>query len=92
MFTAAVETIEQELPSAPAGSVVQWLSVDGAMIPPVQQEWAEVKRLALGTVGKSVSEAGEGVVEQRLKGTGVHWSCRHVKPMVALRTLDCSDR
>lgn len=62
------------------------------MVPLVQQGWAEVKRLDLGTVGKSVSEAGEGVVEWRLKGTGMHWACRHVKPTLALLTLDCSDR
>jgi hypothetical protein len=57
-----VETIEQTLPLAPAGPAGQVLSVDGAMGPLVHQEWAEVKTLALGTVGRPVCEGGEWVV------------------------------
>jgi hypothetical protein len=60
--TAAVETIEQTLPPAPAGPLVQLLSVDGAMVPLIHKEWAEVKTLALGTVGAPVLERGEWVV------------------------------
>lgn len=60
--TAAVETIEQTLPPAPVGPPVQLLSVDGAMVPLVHKEWAEVKTLALGTVGAPVLEQGEWVV------------------------------
>ena len=62
MQTAAVETIEQTLPPAPAWQPVQLLSVDGAMVPLVHKEWAEVKTLALGTVGAPVREQGEWVV------------------------------
>lgn len=48
--TAAVEELERDLPLAPAGPPVQFLSVDGAMAPLVGGEWAEVKTLALGVV------------------------------------------
>jgi hypothetical protein len=60
--TAAVEHIEQTLPAAPAGPTLQLVSVDGAMVPLVQQEWAEGRTLAVGTVGKPVCERGEWVV------------------------------
>jgi hypothetical protein len=45
-----VETLEREVPVAPQGPAVQLLSVDGAMVPLVVGEWAEVKTLALGVV------------------------------------------
>ena len=54
MQTAAVERLERELPPAPQGPEVQLLSVDGAMVPLVQGEWAEVKTLALGHVQEPV--------------------------------------
>jgi hypothetical protein len=52
--TAMVEHLEQELPAAPQGPAVQLLSVDGAMVPLVGGEWAEVKTLALGVVQEPV--------------------------------------
>jgi hypothetical protein len=60
--TVAVETIAQQLPATPAGPRVQLRSVDGAMVPLQQGEWAEVKTLALGTVSPPVQERGEWVV------------------------------
>jgi hypothetical protein len=47
---AEVAQLEAELPLAPTGPPVQQLSVDGAMVPLVGGQWAEVKLLALGTV------------------------------------------
>jgi hypothetical protein len=47
---AEVVRIERELPDSPPGPTIQLLSVDGAMVPLVGGEWAEVKRLAVGTV------------------------------------------
>jgi hypothetical protein len=41
--TAQVEELERTLPAPPQGPAVQVLSVDGAMVPLVQGEWAEVK-------------------------------------------------
>lgn len=52
--TAAVEEVERALPPAPTGPAVQFLSVDGAMVPRVGGEWAEVKTLALGVVQEPV--------------------------------------
>ena len=60
--TEAVEDLERILPVAPAGPAVQLLSVDGAMVPLVHQEWAEVKTLVVGTVNPPVIEKGEAVV------------------------------
>jgi hypothetical protein len=60
--TAAVETLEEELPPAPLGSRVQLLSVDGAMVPLLHHEWAEVKTLAIGAVGQPVQEGTEWMV------------------------------
>jgi len=40
----------------------------------------------------SVESANKLVVEARLKGSGMHWARAHVNPLVALRTIACSDR
>jgi hypothetical protein len=47
---AELERLERETPVSPAGPAVQQLSVDGAMVPIVHKEWAEVKTLAVGVV------------------------------------------
>jgi hypothetical protein len=60
--TAQVEAIERGAPPAPAGPALQYLSADGAMAPLVGGAWAEVKTLAIGTVGVPVWGDGEWVV------------------------------
>ena len=60
--TEAVKTIEQERPAGPPGPRGQRLSVDGAMVPRQHGVWAEVKTLAIGTVGPPVLERGEWMV------------------------------
>ena len=40
----------------------------------------------------AVESANKLVVEARLKGSGMHWARSHVDPMLALRTVVCSDR
>ena len=40
----------------------------------------------------SVESANKLVVEARLKGAGMRWARGHVNPVVALRTVACSDR
>src|SRR6266568_5482164 len=45
-----VERLERERPATPAGPTVQYLSADGAMVPLVGGQWAEVKTLAIGEV------------------------------------------
>lgn len=39
-----------------------------------------------------VESANKVVVEARLKGAGMHWRRDHVNPLLALRTLVCSNR
>lgn len=56
--TGEVASLERELPDAPKGPERQLLSVDGAMVPLVGGEWAEVKTLAVGTVAGVVSWGG----------------------------------
>jgi hypothetical protein len=60
--TAEVDRIEHDLPPAPPGPVLQQISVDGALIPLVHKEWAEVRTLAVGVVELPVLEHGEMVV------------------------------
>ncbi len=60
--TAEAQRIAQELPAPPAGPTQQFVSVDGAMVPLVGGEWAEVKTLVIGEVQPPVIEKGEPVV------------------------------
>jgi hypothetical protein len=60
--TEAVERLEREAPPAPPGPAKQYLSADGAFVPLVGGQWAEVKTLVLGEVGQPVQEKGEWVV------------------------------
>ena len=51
---AAVDILEREPTAAsPPGPAVQQVSVDGAMVPLVGGEWAEVKTVVVGTVEPS---------------------------------------
>ena len=45
--------LEAETREAPAGPGLQQLSVDGAMVPLLGGEWAEVKTLAIGTIDEA---------------------------------------
>jgi hypothetical protein len=65
--TAEVVRLEREAPVAPEGPAQLFLSVDGAMVPVVGGEWAEVKTLVIGEVQPPVVEDGEWVVH-----TGQH--------------------
>ncbi len=44
-------------------------------------------------IGSGTVESGNNhVVEDRLKGAGMHWATTHVNPMLALRNAVCNDR
>jgi len=60
--TAEVAHIERELPAPPAGPAQLFMSVDGAHIPLVGGDWAEVKTLVLGVVQPPKSVKGETVI------------------------------
>jgi hypothetical protein len=55
---AVLERTGEETPPPP-GPPLQLLSVDGALVPLVKGAWAEVKTLAIGTVGEPVEKDGE---------------------------------
>jgi hypothetical protein len=59
---AEVEQIEQQWPDVPPGPAKLLLSADGAFVPLLQGEWAEVKTLVVGEVGQPFEAAGEQVV------------------------------
>ncbi len=65
--TAEVERLEREAPPAPGGPPKQLMSADGAFVPLVGGEWAEVKTLVIGEVAEPVLDAkrGERVVHTR---------------------------
>ncbi len=65
--TEAAEQIEREAPEVPPGLERALLSVDGAIVPLVGGEWAEVKTLVIGEVKVQVARDGEKqVVTQNL--------------------------
>jgi hypothetical protein len=57
-----VARIERELPAPPLGPAQLFLSVDGALIPIVGGEWAEVKTLVIGAVQPPTVVNGETVI------------------------------
>jgi hypothetical protein len=56
--TVDAERVRATLPMPTAGPAVQQLSLDGAMVPLVGGEWAEVKTLALGEVATVTTADG----------------------------------
>jgi hypothetical protein len=62
---AQVEQLERTLPDPPPGPPLQQLSVDGAMVPLLGGEWAEVKTLAIGTVETTEHPGGLPEVQTR---------------------------
>lgn len=60
-----VERLEREAPPAPKGPAQQFLSVDGAFVPLVGGEWAEVKTLAIGEVEPPKQVKDETVIQTR---------------------------
>jgi hypothetical protein len=62
--TTQVKQIEREVLEAPLGAAKALISVDGAMVPLVKGQWAEVKTLGLGEV-TTTSKQGEPVVHSQ---------------------------
>ena len=63
--TEEVEHLERAMPAAPQGADKLQLSADGAMVPLVQGQWAEVRTVVIGEVQPMVQERGEWVVHTR---------------------------
>jgi hypothetical protein len=60
-----VERLEKEMPVAPKGAEKMQMSADGAMVPLLHGQWAEVRTLVVGEVQPPVEERGEWVVHTR---------------------------
>ena len=56
--TEQVKQIEQTLPPVTPPQEPQIMSVDGVMVPLVKGEWAEVKNLVIGAVGREKNQKG----------------------------------
>lgn len=64
--TAEVERLEKTCPPVEKNPTQKtFFSVDGAMVPLVGGEWAEVKTLVIGDIQKPVFEGGEWVVHSK---------------------------
>jgi hypothetical protein len=61
--TREVERIEREYPSTPPGPETLLFSVDGAMVPLVHGQWAEVRTLAVAAVAPPVRRDGAVVIQ-----------------------------
>ena len=60
-----MERLEKEMPVAPKGAERMQMSADGAMVPLLHGQWAEVRTLVVGEVQPPVEERGEWVVHTR---------------------------
>lgn len=69
---AEAERVRATLPMPERGPAVQQLSLDGAMVPLVGGEWAEVKTLALGEVEPVTASDGR----QRIRTTALSYFSR----------------
>jgi hypothetical protein len=65
MQTEEVERLERDMPVAPKGAEKMQMSADGAMVPLLHGQWAEVRTLVVGEVQPAVQERGEWVVHTR---------------------------
>lgn len=57
-----------------------------------QLDYPTFRALGWPIASGAVESGNKLVVEERLKGSGMHWSRAHVNPLLALRTIACSDR
>jgi len=65
----------------------------GYLEPRLAQLQYPIFRAAGYPIGSGIVEsANKVVVEDRLKGSGMHWAPASVDPMLALRTIVCADR
>jgi hypothetical protein len=65
MQTEEVEQLEKAMPEAPKGAEKMQMSADGAMVPLLHGQWAEVRTLVIGEVQPAVQEKEEWVVHTR---------------------------
>jgi hypothetical protein len=77
---------------APAALPVVTESLDYLQKRAEQLRYAAFRAAGYPIGSGAVESANKLVVEFRLKGAGMHWALPHVNPLVALRSMACSDR
>jgi len=65
MQTEEVKQLEKDMPEAPECAEKMQMSADGAMVPLLHGQWAEVRTLVIGEVQPAVQEKEEWVVHTR---------------------------
>jgi hypothetical protein len=81
---AELERLQRERPLVPPGPDVQYLSADGAMVPLVGGQWAEVKTLAIGAV--EVRPGDDGLPQAHTTGLSYFSRLGHAETLRATHT------
>lgn len=76
----------------PAALAVVSASLDYLQKRVEQIRYAAFRALGYPIGSGAVESANKLVVEARLKGAGMHWAPEQVNPLLALRSMACSDR
>ena len=74
--TRELERLERELPAVPRGPARQEVSADGAMIPLVGGQWAEVRTLALGILDPLPETTEPGEEDERVHAHAIQYFSR----------------
>jgi len=87
----------RELPTATATDPPAAAHVQAQTLAYLTSRWDQIQYACFQAAGYpigsgAVESANKLVVAARLKGSGMHWARRHVDPLVALRTVACTDR
>jgi hypothetical protein len=97
---AALRTLRGELDTPPRGEAATETGPGDLILRSLEyleKRLAQIQYATFAAQGYprgsgSVESANKLVVEARLKGAGMRWTRAHVNPLVALRTVACSDR
>ena len=91
---AAVRTVRATVATRADAAALAVVDTSLAYLEKREAQLAYATFVAQGyPIGSGIVEsANKLVVEARLKGAGMHWAREHVNPMLALRTIVCSDR
>lgn len=87
---AELRHLAQTLPAAQALGVPEALAYLEKRRAQMQYPTFQAQGWPIGS--GAVESANKLVVEDRLKGAGMHWAPEHVDPMLALRNAVCNDR
>lgn len=79
---------------APGSTVGTAVSACAQYLEPrlAQMQYAAFQAMGYPIGSGSVESGNKVVMEARLKGAGMRWARRQINPMVALRTIACTDR